>query len=69
MWMRDILDIAIASIITVQSMISANNYTYYDLRVVSVCSHITLSHYHNYADLLESIEYVKWQSGTVKPLI
>ena len=32
--------------------------------VVFVCLHITLPHYHHYADLSESIELLKCLSGT-----
>ena len=37
-------------ITTVQSVICANNWAQYGLKVVFVCLHITLSHYHHYAD-------------------
>ena len=34
-----------------------NNWLHYGLAVVFVCLHITLSHYHHYADFSEGIEH------------
>ena len=45
-------------------MMSADNRIHYDPMVVFVCQHITLAHYHHYADLTESIELLKCLSGT-----
>ena len=45
-------------------MMCANDKAHYDLMVVFVYLHITLPHYHYYADLFESIELVKCLSGT-----
>ena len=46
----------VVSIIKVQSMVCANDRAHYTLRVVFVCLHITLSHYHHYANLSDAID-------------
>ena len=45
-------------------MMRANNNVKYDPMVVFVCLHITLPYNHYYAHLSESIELLKWLSGT-----
>ena len=50
--------------ITNMFMMCANDKIHYDLMVVLVYLHITLPHYHHYANLSESIEFVKCLSGT-----
>ena len=40
-----------------------NNRIHYDPMVVFVCLHITLPHYHHYADISEGIELLKCLSG------
>ena len=42
-----------------ESMICANNWVHYSLRVVFVCLHINLSYYHRYGDLDKCIEHIK----------
>ena len=48
---------------TVQSMMCANNWVHYGLKISSVCLHLTLSYYHQYADPSENIEYIKCLPG------
>ena len=45
-------------------MMCVNNKLHYYPMVVFLCLHITLPHYHHYADLSESIELIKCLSGT-----
>ena len=45
-------------------MMCANNRVHYDPMAVFVCLHITLPHYHHYANLSEGIELLKCLSGT-----
>ena len=45
-------------------LICAHNGIHYDSMVVFVCLHITLPHYHHYADLSEGNELLKCLSGT-----
>ena len=40
-------------------MMCANNQVHYGLMVIFVCLHITLPHYHHYADISEGIEFLK----------
>ena len=49
--------------ITAQSVICANNCVHYGLNVVFTCLHIAPSHYHHYADFLETTEHTKCLSG------
>ena len=42
----------------------ASNKVHYDPMVLYVCLHITLPHYHHYADLSESNELLKCLSGS-----
>ena len=50
-------------------MICANNRAHYGPMFVFVCFHITLPHYHHYADVSESIELLKCLSGTFFPSV
>ena len=45
--------------ITAQSMISANNWARYGLKVVFFGLHIIISHYHQYSNLSEDIKHIK----------
>ena len=43
---------------TLQCMMCTNNRLHYGLKVVFVCLHITLSHYHHRRNMSEGIEYI-----------
>ena len=45
-------------------VMSANNRVHYGLMVVLICLHITLPHYHHYANVSEGIELIICLSGT-----
>ena len=45
-------------------MMCGNNRVHYDPIVVFVCFHITVPHYHHYADVSEGTELLKCLSGT-----
>ena len=51
------------STITVQSMMCANNRVNYNMKVVLDCLHITIPHYHHYADGYEVIEHTICLTG------
>ena len=40
-------------------MMCTNNWVHYGLEVIFVYLQITVSHYHNYVDLSESVKYIK----------
>ena len=50
--------------VTVQFTMYANNQVPYGLMVILVCLHLTLPHYHHYADVSEGIEILKYLPGT-----
>ena len=59
----DFVSIICVQSIDVQSMVFANDRIHYGLQVMFVCSPITPSNYHHYADSSESIELIKCSSG------
>ena len=57
------------SITIPRAMAWANNWVNYDLKIVFVCLHITLSYYHHYADLSESIVHISSVTYTLCDLV
>ena len=55
----DYWKLSYVSITTVQSMMCANNWVHYDLKVAFACLNITFYYYHHCVDMPESIGYMK----------
>ena len=54
--------------IYIKHFVCVNNWVHYDRLVVFVSLHITLPHYHHYADASEGIDLLKYLSGTFCPV-